>query len=288
MTGATGFLGSHFVRRLLEGGNQVTVLKRSTSDVRRIADLIPELSLFDLVDGSMDSLFGQGEQFDAVVHAAANYGRQGESQSNVFEANALFPLRLLEKARTHQTPLFINIGSSLPRNLNPYALSKAQFMEWGQLLCSEGNTCFIHAALEHFYGPGDDGSKFITHVIRSCLRGVEEVPLTSGVQQRDFLHVEDVVSALLYLLEHGKSMRQGFESFEIGSGNATPVREVVETIHRLCDSKTRLVFGALPFRINEVLQSEADISAMQKLGWSPRVELMDGLRATIEEERTYK
>jgi nucleoside-diphosphate-sugar epimerase len=211
-----------------------------------------------------------------------------------------------------------------------------------------GPTRVLNLKVQHFYGPGDDPAKFITGLIAQCLANVPEIRLTEGRQQRDFIYVSDVVSAMLALLEReaprssgagvspaigasvpgldrrgqdahatapgerrgqdarptapgerrGQDARAtapgdaaqsrhggGFANYEIGSGNPVPVRELVELIHRLTGSRSRLLFGALPHRPGEPMLTRADTSALRELGWRPRVQLPEGLARTIEERK---
>jgi nucleoside-diphosphate-sugar epimerase len=153
---------------------------------------------------------------------------------------------------------------------------------------ASGPTRVLNLKVQHFYGPGDDPSKFITGLITQCLANVPEIRLTDGRQQRDFIYVSDVVSAMLALLEThatGGTAGGGFANYEIGSGAPVPVREIVELIHRLTGSRSSLLFGSLPHRSGEPMLTRADTSAMRALGWSPLVPLPDGLARTIEAER---
>ncbi len=278
LTGATGFLGSHLARALIAAGYRVVALKRRSSPLHRLADL--DLALFDAEDG-VEQAFGG---VDAVIHAATSYGRQGETASALFEANTAFPLRVLEAAVRRGVPLFLNAGTVLAPTLNAYALSKHQFLAWGEHLAARHPIAFVNARLEHFYGPGDDRAKFTTHVLRSCLENVPELALTEGEQLRDFIHVDDVVAAFLLLLERGATGPA--REFDVGTGQAGTVRAFVETAHRLTGSITRLRFGALPYRPGEPMRSVADPRALQALGWRCRHDIGSGLQDTIDRERT--
>lgn len=288
VTGATGFLGSHLVKTFLEEGHQVIILKRSFSDTRRIADILPRVTTYDLDRCSLEEPFEEQGKIDSVIHAATCYGRSGESVSEIFEANAAFPLRLLETATSFAAAAFFNTDTSLDRFLNPYALAKKQFADWGRLFACQGRIRFVNVELEHFYGAGDDASKFLTHVINSCLDNVPELPLTAGEQRRDFIHIDDVVAAYLLLVKNNSGSGQAFQEYDLGSGEAIGLRELVETVLRLTGSKTHLNFGALPYRDNEVMESHADIRSLVALGWSCKVSLADGLRKTIEEEASRR
>lgn len=281
VTGATGFLGSHLVTALVRQGHQVIVLKRSFSDTRRLKEVLSSVAVYDLDRSPLSDPFRDHGKLDAVLHAATCYGRGGESFSEVCEANLAFPLRLLEAACSHETARFINTDTSLERGINAYALSKKQFSEWGKLAAESGRIRFVNVVLEHFYGPGDDDGKFVTHVIKSCRQGVPELKLTKGEQERDFIYIDDVVSAYLLLLENGSGAGLAFVEYPLGSGQTVSIRALVEMISRLTGSTTQLNFGALPYRQNEAMRSVADIGALERLGWKATTDLAAGLARTI-------
>ncbi|GAB7027044.1 NAD-dependent epimerase/dehydratase family protein [Geotalea toluenoxydans] len=286
ITGATGFLGSRLLRTLLHEGHDLTILKRSCSDTRRIHDILSQIKAYNLDTCGSEQIFTTAGTFDTIIHTATCYGRAGESAAEILEANVVFPLRLLQAASSSCTTTFLNTDSSLAPNLNFYALSKKQFRDWGEMFARRGSIRFVNIKLEHFFGAGDDDSKFITHIIRSCLQNVPDLQLTPGEQRRDFIHIEDVCSAYLLLLQKAVACGESFQEFELGLGNPVTIREIVEMIHRLTGSSTTLNFGGVPYRENEVMESGADVSALAALGWTPKIRLPDGIRQTIELERT--
>jgi len=164
-------------------------------------------------------------------------------------------------------------------------LSKRQFDDWGRIFANQGQIRFVNIKLEHMYGPGDDPSKFSAHVVQSCLKNIPELALTPGEQKRDFIYIDDVVEAYLKLLENCTTEEAKFQEYEVGSGKALSIREYGETVHSLTKSATRLKFGALPSRDNEIMYSEADISRIVNFGWKPKHDLVSGLRKMIEGER---
>ncbi|ACH37881.1 CDP-paratose synthase [Citrifermentans bemidjiense Bem] len=281
VTGATGFLGSRLVEALLRQGHQVIVLKRSFSDTRRLKGMLSSIALYDLDRSPLADPFREHGTLDAVLHAATCYGRRGESSSEICEANVAFPLRLLEAACSHGTARFINTDTSLYRGINAYALSKKQFSEWGKLAAESGRIRFVNVVLEHFYGPGDDDGKFVSHVIKSCRQGVPELKLTKGEQERDFIYIDDVVSAYLLLLQETGCSEPACADYPLGSGQTVSLRALVEMIGRLTGSTTKLNFGALPYRQNEAMHSVADIVALERLGWKATVDLSAGLARTV-------
>lgn len=282
LTGATGFLGSHLAKALVSAGYEVTALKRKSSSLCRIESITSDIELIDINFLDYESLFRDFGKIDVIIHTATCYGRNDETVSEIFAANTEFPLRLLDEGSRAGVELFLNTDTILDKYMNLYALSKNQFLQWGQFFAKQGNIRFVNIRLEHFYGPGDDPTKFSAYVINSCLNNVPELKLTAGEQKRDFIYIDDVVSAYMILLEKMGNSDNAFIELDVGSGQSVSIREFVETVHRLTSSKTHLAFGAFPYREAEVMHSEADTSSLQALGWQCKNTLHQGLQKAID------
>lgn len=263
LTGATGFLGSHLLRALVADEHAVTALKRSSSDLSRVADVAERCRWADVT--SLDAAFQ--ETPDAVIHCATAYGRGGEADA-VLEGNLLFPNRLLNAAIQNGCPYFINTDSffckQLPERLErgeslylpEYTLSKYQFRQWGKLRAAQGGVTFINMQLEHVYGPGDGQGKFIPWLEEQFRSGAAFVELTDGEQVRDFVPVEGVVAAYRQLLGDLPAMK-GYQSFSVGTGEAVTLRAFIERLKAQTGASTELRFGAIPRKREEILYSVA-------------------------------
>lgn len=285
VTGATGYLGSHLVHRLLLDGHEVAAFKRDTSTLFRLLDVVDSVAWYDSDESNISEPFKRHGGFDAVIHSATCYGRNGEPPAAVFAANAVFPVRLLDAATYFNTNTYFNTDTVLYPYINLYALSKKQFAEWGKMVSQRSGIRFVNIRLEHFYGPYDDPTKFTTHIIRQCLNNVPAIDLTPGEQLRDFLYIDDTVDAFSKLFETQPLQPGGYLDVGLGAGVAVTVREFVETVHNLCNSTSQLNFGALAYREHEIMQSAADVSFLLKLGWKQTVTLERGLEKTIEAEK---
>lgn len=284
LTGGTGYLGSRLARACVAQGHQVVILKRSSSPLDRLQGLLGNVAIYDFDLGGMDEAF-RIHQFDAVVHTATCYGRKGENLREMVQSNVAFPLELLERAFVAGVSCFINTDTSLDKQLNAYALSKKHFVEWGKFLAGQGKIRFVNLILEHFYGPGDDDSKFVSFVIRQCLDRAAQIDLTAGDQRRDFIYIDDVVEAYLLVLKEAERLGGNWLEFALGSGEVVSIRQLVELIRHLTKAETRLNLGALPYRAGEQMHSCADIRPLRQLGWSPKISLQAGLEQVIAEER---
>ncbi|WP_097460146.1 NAD-dependent epimerase/dehydratase family protein [Mangrovitalea sediminis] len=283
LTGATGFLGSHLLEALLGRGYSVTILKRSTSDTWRINHLLAQVRAFDIDLVPLDEAFKE-KNVDAVFHTACTYGRHGQAANEVVETNLLFGLKLLDVATAYNTKAFFNTDTLLPKYLNAYSLSKRHFSEW--LKQRSDKIQVINLKLEHMYGPGDDQTKFVPWLINQLQRNVERIPLTEGKQLRDFIYIDDVISAYMLTLEKRMQLPR-FSEFDVGTGNLISVREFVTTLYEIYqqlnpNSKTLLGFGDIPLRDGEMMKVEVNNAALKGLGWDSAVSQNQGLSRLLK------
>jgi len=288
LTGVTGFLGSHLATSLVARGCEVFGLKRRSSSLQRIMGILPKIRLVDVEDANFDELFRDHGKVDAIIHTATSYGRNNESVTEIFAANTEFPLRLLDAGSRAGVHAFMNTDTILDKYLNLYAFSKNQLLEWGRFFALQKKITFWNLRLEHFYGAGDDATKFTANIVNSCLSNSPEIRLTLGEQRRDFIYIDDVVSAYLVLLDHIGNAPPALREFDIGSGSSISIRDFVETVKRLTGSSTHLNFGALPYRDGEVMHSVANVESLLELGWQCRHSIEAGLRKLIDMERNIQ
>lgn len=282
MTGATGFLGSNLLKKLLEQGYEISILKRSTSNTNRIDSVINRVRCFDMDKESIDYCLSQIKP-STVIHCATDYGRKNTEPSLIIEANLILPLKLLELCSVHNVNCFINTDTYLDKGINYYSLSKKQFKEW--LTTYSNDLICINVILEHFYGPNDDKTKFVSYVFEQIKNKASGLDFTLGEQKRDFTFIDDVIDAFLLIILSSKQMQKGKYDFGIGTNQQIKIKDLVMLISKLSNNTaTRLNFGAIPYRKNEIMNSNIDTSKIRELGWKPRYSIEQGLKAMIEAE----
>lgn len=286
LTGSTGFLGSYLLKSFVKSGYEVIALKRSTSNTYRINDYLKKVTLYNIDKVNLEDIFKK-HKINIVINTVTNYGRIDNKISSILDTNLIFGLKLLEESVNSNAKAFINTDTLLERNINAYALSKAQLVDWIKFL-SNKNTKMVNIKIEHMYGALDDENKFIYWLINKLKQNVEKIDLTSGVQKRDFIYIDDIVNAYEIIIQNINTF-SNYEEFELGSGNSIEVKNFVEKIYQEILNKqtlsTKLNFGAVSYRDNENMNIQANIEKLTNLAWKPKVSIEDGIKKILEEEK---
>lgn len=285
ISGGTGFLGSHLVERFLSKGYEIVVLKRSTSNTQRIDAIMDQLKVFDVDKQSIEAIFKETEP-NIILHTACDYGRKGSSLKDILDTNLLYGVELMEASIAVGVELFINTGSLLPTNVNHYSLSKDQFSQWLKMFSKSLKS--VDLRIEHMIGPKDDANKFINWLISQMMDGTQNpIHLTSGIQQRDFIYIDDVVDAFEIMVNKTEGLK-GYNSYDVGSGNFVPVKDFIELLtnelelkHSI-EIKFRLNFGSIDYRENDVMVPQLDNSELLALGWIVKTNVHDSIKNIVK------
>lgn len=285
IAGATGFLGSYLVKLFIDNGYKVIALKRSTSNTCRIDDCLNQLTIYDIDKTEISTVLAK-HNIDVVINTVTNYGRINNKISSIVATNLIFGLKLLEESVNANIKAFINTDTFLDREINAYALSKSQLVDWMSFL-SNKNTKMVNVKIEHMYGPLDDENKFIYWLIKQLKENTEEIDLTLGIQKRDFIYIDDIVNAYRSIISNIDQFCN-FEEFELGAGKSIDVKSFIQKVYIEISKKqtltTKLNFGAISYRDNENMNMEANIEKLNQLGWKSNVSIEDGIKKIIEEE----
>jgi nucleoside-diphosphate-sugar epimerase len=260
-------------------------LKRSFSNTQRINRFLQYIKIYDIDLQEIDKIFSENN-INIIVHTACCYGRRNESLSTMLSSNISFGIKILECALNSKVGFFINTDTIFDKYFSLYTLSKKQFVEWLKFFSTDIK--IINMKLEHMYGPRDDSNKFVVWLLQQLKENVEEINLTSGIQKRDFIYIDDVVSAFLTVISNRFELGH-FAEFEVGMGNAMPVRDFVEEMEKQykgChpNCKSILNFGSILYRKNENMNVAADISMLKKLKWSPKINYITGIKKILGDE----
>lgn len=283
--GSTGYLGQKIVRRLLaENSHQICCVHRETSDLSKYADVKDKLVFCKSDYRSLKQYLCSGTPVDCMINASCSYMR-GASPEEITESNLIFPLRAMNQAMENphrKIPLrYISMGTGLPDDFNIYTFAKKELNQFGRFYGEQQKIQFINMKLQNFYGPGEPEDRFLPDCIQRMRRN-QPVPLTNGEQLRDFVHVEDVLDAVMLVLHHQEL--PAYLDLPIGTGQAPSIREMVHYLKELIGSRSQLQFGAIPTRPNEP-SVWADLSTYSMLGGTIKYTWKQGLALLLKEEQ---
>lgn len=281
VTGADGFLGRQVASALSQAGFLVVAATRPERQ-HYIESGRAIHSRCGLADSELEPVVAGAA---AIVHLATAYGRRGEPVQQLLEANVVLPVRIAELAAAHRVPLLLgDTFFSKPGidydHLRLYTESKRSCFELCRCVL-EHRAALIRMHIEHLYGPGDRSDKAIPSLVAQIVREEPIIELTDSMQQRDFIHVRDAAAAISRLAAAVPNWPVGLRTVGIGTGQATSLRQVLETVKEMSGSRSILSFGKLPTRQGEPIVSQADTTVLTRLGWRPEINLEEGIRELV-------
>ncbi len=293
VTGGCGFIGSHFVKRLVAAGEEVVVLDKLTyaGNPKNLDGVPCELVQGDIAD--REAVLRAGAGCAAVVNFAAetHVDRSILGASEFIHTDVLGTYVLLEWARETDARLVqvstdevygdIEPGASSRetdplRPSSPYAASKAG----GDLqVLSHVRTFGVDAVItrgSNTYGPNQYPEKMIPLMVTNALDG-EPLPVYGdGRQTRDWLHVEDHCAAIELVLRQGEAG----EVYNVGGGCELENLDVVRRIVELLDADPGLIAHVVD-RPGHDRRYSLDSAKLRGLGWSPARSFDEGLADTV-------
>ena len=289
ITGATSYLGSRLVRRLLNAGRQVHVLVRPTSDKSRLGQQVDNLTIH-VHDGSMEGMTALMKRAvpDLVCHLATQYVRDHapDQVESLINSNVLFGGQVLEAMKQtgvrrliHPATFFQYFDSNDYRPVNLYAATKQAFEDILAYYVDAHDFRATTVVLYDIYGPGDWRKKLMA-AIRDALRNGTPLPLAAPDMVMDLVYVDDVVDALI----HARDNDVVGGPYAISSGTRHTLGEVIAVFESIENRKIDSQWNAFPLPPRSPLEPW---NGPALPGWQARVSLEDGIRQFLAEEAPY-
>lgn len=312
ITGATGFVGAHIAKRLVESGSDVVCLQRDAICENSL-DVFGLRGRLTVINGDLEDLplmerILNEYEIDAVFHLAAQalVGAANRSPLSTFETNIRGTYLLLEACRRSSTVKRIVVASSdkaygshktLPymedfplQGRFPYDVSKTCTDLITQSFAITYGLPATITRSANIYGEGDlNRSRIIPGTIFSVLSGEDPIIRSDGTPVREFIHVDDVVSGYLLLAEEIE--KTAGSAYNFGTNEPVQMLDLVERILKLMNPEGKLrPHIMLKTKIDREIDEQylSGEKFFTEFGWKPLISLDEGLRKTIEWYKNYR
>ena len=291
VAGHRGMVGSAIVRALASRDIELVTVDRHTLDLRRQAEVeawmeeVRPQAVFlaaAKVGGimanathPMDFLYDNLAIETNIIHAAH---RVGVAKLLFLGSTCIYP-KFAEQPIREESLL---TGALEPTN-EWYAIAKIAGLKLAEAYRVQHGCDFISAMPTNLYGPNDNFDLASSHVLPALLRKVHEARLSgaeevgvwgTGTPRREFLHVDDLAEACVFLMEHYSDRLH----INVGTGTDVTIRELAETIARAVGWSGRLAFDSS--KPDGTPRKLTDVTRLHQVGWRPRIGLEAGIAQT--------
>lgn len=284
ITGATGFIGSNLVTALIE--SDTNILAVTTRDIHASKEMFGKnVKYIQLESESFKSDIASFSP-NIVIHLASYSTSRDdiESMRKLVDSNIVFLSVLLDALKETSVELFLNTGSFSEYYFNDGELSPVYYYAatktasraivkyYSNLLGMKYCTIIPYTV----YG-GNNKNKKIIDLIFDSLDSAKSIPMTQGEQVSDFIHINDVVSFYLHIVNNMNRLK-GTEDYHLGSGQGNTLRKVAGLVEKISSKKTNIQWGGIEYRPLDMMRAIAPIYKLEKeLGWMPQISIEEGL-----------
>jgi len=304
ITGGVGFIGSHLVRRLLRDGHRVVVLMKKTSNPNRIKNVLSQIKIVhdDLSDTVRLKRLIQGVNPCGVFHCAASTIKSGVSASEdeLIKVNLAGTMHLVKALEKIDYEFFINCGTlveygtknrppketDLCEPVETYALTKLAATLYCQSVARGAGKPIVTFRIFTPYGPNMEEGRLVYEVVKRA-RENREIILTQPEVNRDFVFIDDLVE--LFIEAADKAPVLSGEIFNVGTGKATTLKDFVELVMRLTNSKSAIRWGSAQDVPYDQACWQANMrKTFKAFSWRPSRDLDFGLHRMVEWFSSHK
>lgn len=289
VTGASGFVGKHLVRRLCAEGYAVSAIVRPSTDVIAL-----ETMGIDIYEHQNDAValydYFKAQQVEGCIHLASTYSRNHTTAqvNSLLDTNLKFGTQCLEAAAQAGLQWFVNTGTfwqhyenHVYSPVNLYAATKQAFESIMTYYQETTPLQIMTLMLSDTYGPEDSRSKIMNLWDQYSQNG-NILGMSPGEQFVDIVYIDDVVDAylrLLKLLETGKGAQLRGRQFAIGSGNMVSLKALATIFSEVVKRPLKINWGELPYHAREVMIPWNQGDAVP--GWKAKIGFEEGIQRTF-------
>lgn len=298
IAGHRGMVGSAIVRRLQSGG-YTNLLTRT----RQQLDLLDQQSVRDFLKVEKPDYIFLAAAKVGGIHANNTYRTDFIYQNLQIQNNIIYgalevgikDLCFLGSSCIYPSncpqPIkedYLLTGPLEPTN-EPYAIAKIAGIKLCESCNRQHGTRYVSVMPTNLYGPNDNYDLANSHVLPATIRKAHEAKLRgdseyivwgTGNPRREFLYVDDMADACVFLMEHG--IHSGL--YNVGTGTDVTIRKLAEIVMEVVGFKGKMTFDTT--KPDGTLRKLLDVSRMETLGWTHKVDLKAGVQLTYEAFRS--
>lgn len=295
ITGASSFIGKRLCFALCQKGYFVYAVVREKYNNKKLFEKMDNLQL-------MECNMEDYEKLDSLINLKCNIGvmlawngtrGMDRNDAKKQEANFAHSVTCLESFLRLGCDTIMTAGSQAEYGIwdktekiketetcNPnteYGKAKLRLYNVAQKSCAEHNVRLIEPRFFSLYGEDDFEGTMIISMVRNMLEN-EPCNLTECIQLWDFLYVDDAIRALLALIEEESA--EGI--FNIGSGISKPLKDYVEEMYSITESKSVLNYGAIAYPPTGIVHTNPSVEKLKKVKhWKPQISFQEGIMKVI-------
>lgn len=292
ITGSTGFVGKHLVKKLYNEGHTILEITRNeTKSIELFGHMTSKIEVNDTNFHNKILEFNP----NVIVHLAAylTSSDKWDDVEKLIDSNILFLSKLLNTVSKLKLDLFINTGTFAEYfngddNFNPayfYAATKTASRSILNYYANAYNFKQSTVVPYTIYG-GNDSSKKIIDIILESTKTKKKLELSPGEQVLDFIHIDDVTSFYLHLIKHKKKIPNK-TNFKLGTGLGHNLKQVSSILESISNKKTNINWGGIKYRQSDVMYAVANLDEIKdKLTWKPKISLKEGIKKIINNKKS--
>jgi len=275
LTGATGFIGSHLLKKFISDDYNLIILKQSNSDIRRVEKYMQSIKYYNIDSIKLEDIFKENN-IDIVVHCASSFS---QNRMNIVNFNIKFSLEIFSLSIEYHSK-FINLDStSYYYRKNLYSQSKKIFRD---IITTLGFENTLNLPIELVYGYDENKERFLPTQINNLLHNYS-IDMTKGHQIRNVIHIDDLVNAISFILKDIDVIIKDNREIFLASDDNVKIKDLMLILKKMTNSSSVINFGAIAYAEREEENTMVNNNVLKKIGWSPKVDLEIGLSRKIRE-----
>lgn len=291
ITGATGFIGKHLVRRFSQDKRyRVIILVRENSNLNIIKDYKDKISIYEYKSDyqSVENVF-KNNKICYVFHLAAFscYDHKSEDISDMIDSNIKLGTFILESMQKYQCQYFINTSTYWQNyqnnNYQPiclYAATKEAFEKIIDYYCLDKKFKAISLKLYDVYGYDDHRKKLLNTLLTRSIE--DSIDLTAGEQKLYMVFIDDVIDAYINAMNIIKISKKQHSVYGVYGKDKYSLKEIIRILQELSNKKFNINFGKIAYHKFQIMDP-VNVKKLPK--WNAKISLKNGLKIILDSKK---